>query len=164
MEYCDIPFTMGFEYVDEMFPKPMPENDVEEGQLKDFDPPSLMTIMPCGGTRSLECSSLDSYTETHLLSGVRVYIVWPPTKANMELLEEYLDMSAEDRYWIHNNVCRELQGGITFIQRPGDIVDMPPGCPTVVLSTKTSASVMFKYRRVDGLAWRLRYLGLTVRQ
>jgi hypothetical protein len=39
--------------------------------------------MPCSSVLPLECTALTEYSEIHLLSGARVYVVYPPREHNM---------------------------------------------------------------------------------
>ncbi|KAH4003736.1 hypothetical protein HBH64_116200 [Parastagonospora nodorum] len=120
---------------------------------------NAMSIMPRGSTLPLECSPLTHTTEIHLLSGVRVYFVWPPQKDNIFWLWTYfMDISEE----LHASTLEKLENGITFVQRPGQIVTLPPYCPTLVFATKNSAAIPFGFRHIETLPLRLRYLPLLV--
>ncbi|KAL7773598.1 hypothetical protein CFE70_003563 [Pyrenophora teres f. teres 0-1] len=51
---------------------------------------SIMTsIMHCGALLTLETSAPTSTSEVYLLSGMRTYLVYPPTSHNMTLLHVY---------------------------------------------------------------------------
>ncbi|CAN9423350.1 unnamed protein product [Alternaria alternata] len=50
----------------------------------------ITSIMHCGALLPLEASALTSSSTIHLITGVRVYIVYPPTPHNMATMHKYL--------------------------------------------------------------------------
>lgn len=121
---------------------------------------NAMSIMPRGSTLPLEWSPLTHTAEIHLLSGVRVYFVWPPQKNNISCLYKYLKgIICEE---LQALTLEELENGITFVQRPGQVVTLPPYCPTMVFATKNSAAIPFGFRHIETLPLRIRYLPLLV--
>jgi hypothetical protein len=164
MEYCDTSSTVSFmpRTVDQFVPPLNPDDDVPDSLF--HGDRGLMSIMPCRAMLPLECSMLQSYSEVHLVCGVRVYIIWPPTRANMAKFDSYLRCSDEERAAGRLTVCETLESGITFIQRPGQILYLPSFCPAVVFSTKTSASIMLETRMIEGVAWQFCYVDLLLRQ
>jgi hypothetical protein len=142
------------------FAKPMPSGQFDSGTLPPLSAGS-MSIMPSGTVLPLECSTLTDYSEIHVLTGTRVYFVWPPTVQNMATFQCYLDKFPASQ---HLEVYNHFQDGITFVQRPGQVVRLPPFCPTVVLATKISAGALFRFRRYEGLPLRLRHLDLLSSQ
>jgi hypothetical protein len=142
------------------FAKPMPSGQFDSGTLPPLSAGS-MSIMPSGTVLPLECSTLTDYSEIHVLTGTRVYFVWPPTVQNMATFQCYLDKFPASQ---HLEVYNHFQDGITFVQRPGQVVRLPPFCPTVVLATKISAGALFRFRRYEGLPPRLRHLDLLSSQ
>jgi hypothetical protein len=127
---------------------------------------STTSIMPCGTLLPLEASALASTISIRLLTGTRVYVVYPPTKHNMAGLDEYFHILVlgDSSRSNHTKACRALQSGVTFIQRPGETVTIPPYCPTVVFATKTSAAVSIRWRGKEGLPMRLKYVNVLTRQ
>ena len=122
--------------------------------------------MPCGALLSLETSALASTTVIRPLTGLRVYIFYRPTPHNMAILDGYfqavgLGKSSEPK---HAKVCQAFQGGVTFLQRLGATLTLPPWCLTVVFATKTSAAVSTRSRCKKGLTMRLRYVNVLVSQ
>jgi len=127
-------------------------------------PMSTASIMHCGALLPLEASALISSSEIHLLTGIRVYIVYPPTPHNITAIQRYYTNLSQGRASDHAGVCDALKGGITFVQRPGQIVTIPPYCPTVVFATETSAALTVRARCKEGLVLRLRHLDLLISQ
>jgi len=122
------------------------------------------SIMSCGALLPVEASALMSTSTIHVLTGVRVYIVYPPTPHNLTTLHEYLKDLAGNVAPNYTSVCHELQNGIAFVQRAGQAVTIPPCCPTVVFATKTSAAVTVRSRCVEDLPLRLEHLGILMDQ
>lgn len=120
-----------------------------------------MSIMPCGATLPLECSSLVNFSEVHLLTGVRVYLVWPPTSNNVASMHSCFNTVSDAQ---QAQILERLEDGVTFVQRVGEVVTLPPFCPTLVFATQTSAAMVFSFRDVKTLPQRLRYIGLLPEQ
>jgi len=162
MQYCDISSTVSFRstVVQKLLPQPSSHDD-EPGTSPAF-PAADMSIMPCGAMLPVECAMLTSYSEVHLLTGVRVYVVFPAIPSNMERLEDYLDCMARGYPQDHDGLCEvSLFRGVTFVQRPGQIVYLPPFCPTAVFATKTSAAVVLRSRRFEGIPFRICHIDMT---
>jgi hypothetical protein len=124
----------------------------------------ITSIMPCGALRPLEASTLTSSTTIHLITGVRVYIVYPPSLHNLTTLQRYLVGLTKDLAPNHTSVCDDLEDGITFVQRAGQTVTIPPFSPTVVVATATSTGVTILSRFLEDLPCRLRHLKLMLAQ
>jgi hypothetical protein len=122
------------------------------------------SIMPCGAILPLEYSVLVNSTSTHLLSGTQVFIFFPPSHTNMEILATYFSDHSKEYASSHTQVCKALQGGITFVQRPGQVVFIPLYCVTVVIATKTSVAVSYRWLSEQGLPLRLKYIELLCSQ
>jgi len=122
------------------------------------------SIMSCGALLPLEASGLMSTSTIHVITGVRVYIVYPPTQHNLTTLNKYLIDLAGDVAPNYTDVCQELESGIAFVQRAGQAVTIPPCCPTVVFATKTSAAVTVRSRCVEDLPLRLEHLAILMAQ
>ena len=122
------------------------------------------SIMSCGALLPLEASALMSTSTIHVITGVRVYIVYPPTPHNLTTLNKYLIDLAGDIAPNYASVCHELENGIAFVQRAGQAVTIPPCCPTVVFATKTSAAVTVRSRCVEDLPLRLEHLDILMAQ
>jgi hypothetical protein len=121
---------------------------------------NITSLMPCGVVLQLEYSVLANSTSTHLMSGARIYICYPPMSHNMEIFAAYLNDHGKEDPPSHTEVCKALRGGITFVQQPGQVVFIPPYCLTMVIATKTSAAVSYHWRSEQGLPLRMKYVGL----
>ncbi|RYN26908.1 hypothetical protein AA0112_g8121 [Alternaria arborescens] len=124
----------------------------------------ITSIMHCGALLPLEVSALTSSSTIHLITGVRVYIVYPPTPHNMATMHKYLLDLTEDPAPKRASVCNDLQEGITFVQRAGQTATIPPFCPTMIFSTTTSAGVIVRSRCHNEVSMRLTRLELIVAQ
>jgi hypothetical protein len=121
-----------------------------------------MSILPCGALLPLETPGLMDCHKIYLLSGVRVYIIWPPERENMKPLNDYLIKKQPTR--THLEVCKQFGNGVALIQRPGQVVCIPAFYPTIIIVTKTSTAITYSRRRVKDIPWRLAFLGLTCAQ
>ncbi|KAH6870107.1 hypothetical protein BKA58DRAFT_360610 [Alternaria rosae] len=122
------------------------------------------SIMPYGTLLALKASALTSTSTVHVITGVRAYIVYPPTPHNLTTLNKYLIDLAGDFAPNYKSVCHELENGIAFVQRAGQAVTIPPCCPTVVFATKSSADITVRSRCVEDLPLRLEYLATLMAQ
>lgn len=119
-----------------------------------------LSIMPSGAYLPLERSDLTRYVEIHALTGVRIHFVWPPTAHNIAILQSYFRTGGRSSTESQVELCQELRGGNSIIQRPGQIVLIPPYCSTVTFATKMSAAVQFGFRHTEGIPLRLRHADL----
>ncbi len=103
-----------------------------------------------------------SSSTIHLIIGVRVYIVYPPTEQNMTTLLKYLRILWRILRQITQTYVNALQHGFTFVQCTGETVTITPFFPTIVLATKTSAGVTIRSRCQNDVPSQLRHLGLMV--
>jgi hypothetical protein len=117
---------------------------------------AYMFIMGSGSIDPLEYSGTISCSEIHLLTGTRVYFIWPSTEFNMAIFQAHLD----DPTILYMRVCQELERSIALVQHPGHSCFIPPHCPTVVFATKNSAAVTYYFRRIAGLPQQMRYKAL----
>jgi Zn ribbon nucleic-acid-binding protein len=82
--------------------------------------------------------SNEGTTFTTLLSGSVAWIIWPPTKQNLEILQTSYNVSAADLDDTRTNVPHELVGGVCLVQTIGDAIRIPPFCPLMCLSLERS--------------------------
>jgi hypothetical protein len=125
---------------------------------------NITSIMHCGALLPLEASAMTSSSTIHLITGVRIYIVYPPTPHNMTTMHKYLLDLTKFPAPKHANVCNDLQEGITFVQRAGQTATIPPFCPTMIFSTTTSAGVIVRSRCHNDVSMRLTQVELIVDQ
>jgi hypothetical protein len=117
--------------------------------------------MPCGTDLPLWYLGLEDRIEVHLVTGLLVYFVWPPSEKNLSLICAYLDDANLSNYM---DVCEQFEGGMTIVQRRHQIVHLPPYCLRVAFATKNSTTVTYRYRTVDNIRLRLLYAPLLSRQ
>jgi len=128
------------------------------------EPVTTISIMHCGALLSLETAAPTSTSEIHLLSGMRIYLSYPPLAHNIALLQAYFQEL--DKGLIPNaaKVCASMRDGIAILQQPGQIVTIPPYCPTLVFAPKTNAALMLRAQHKADLPSRLYYVDLLVCQ
>ncbi|KAF1829465.1 hypothetical protein BDW02DRAFT_467710, partial [Decorospora gaudefroyi] len=162
--YAKISSTLNFhsEALDRYL-KPHRDANIEENTFY-ASPKGSAFIMPCGVLLPLEASALTSNTSIHLLSGMRIYLVYPPTLHNMVILHTHFQHLGNGSKPYYVDVCRQMEGGIIFIQRPGEVVRLRPYSPTVVFATETSVAVSYRCRYQEGLRLRLKYVQVLVSQ
>ena len=125
---------------------------------------ATISIMHCGALLSPETVAPTSTSEIHLLSGTRIYLTYPSLPHNMTLLQAYLQDLCKGLVPNAANVCASMQDGITILQQPGQIVTIPPYCPTIVFAPKTNAALMLRAQHQADLPSRLDYVDLLVCQ
>lgn len=98
-------------------------------------------IMSAGGLRQ----SLTSEHEVSILmTGTRVWIMYPPTVHNLKLfkrvflLEQMSPRTAE--------LSAKLEGGLIYLQTPGETVVTPPRCCLIVISIQASVAAFYDVR------------------
>jgi hypothetical protein len=82
--------------------------------------------MHCAAPLSLEASTLTSISTIRLITGARVYNLYPPMLHNMTTVQTYLLDLTKNLTSKHENVRKTLQDGMTFAQRAGQTVTIPP--------------------------------------
>lgn len=129
-----------------------------DGIIMSFPSPSLEEI--CGDTKVLYDSELrestslatvlsrnslldiqhtsEGTTFTTLLSGAVAWVIWPPTKHNLAILESHYKATAEGMEDVQMNVMHKLEDGVCLVQTVGDAIRIPPFCLITCLSTETS--------------------------
>lgn len=82
-----------------------------------------------------------------LMTGTIVWVIWPPTDANLNTLQVAYEAFADSGSNKENlDVARDLEGGVTFVQQAGEMLRLPPFCP--VMGLTTAPSVLAKYADV----------------
>lgn len=95
------------------------------------------TVLPRDTLLSLQHSN-EGTTFTTLLSGSVAWIIWPPTKSNLDILQSSYSAFTEGFDGSKMNVSSELRDGVSLVQTVGDAIRLPPFCPMLCLSLKPS--------------------------
>jgi hypothetical protein len=144
--------------IDQIVKQPAPRDEVLSTIHRDDR--GEISIVPSGAVLRLALSISSDYTEVHVITGVRIYVVWPPTPHNLDILQQAAK-TPYNSFEEQMGLCQELKGGVTFVQRPGHIVYLPPDCPAVIFASKMSAAVEFYHLDIGNLPSRLRYIDLA---
>jgi hypothetical protein len=80
-----------------------------------------------------------------LLAGSILWIVWPPTSHNLNLLHRAYDTFSvdKDEEKLNINAADQLVGGVIFVQSAGEGLRIPPYC--LILGLATQTALMAKY-------------------
>ncbi|KAL1649674.1 hypothetical protein SLS61_006330 [Didymella pomorum] len=89
------------------------------------EPMTEATVLPYDTLLSLQHSN-EGTTFTTLLSGSVAWIIWPPTKHNLDILQSSYSASAEGFDCTKINVSSELRDGVAVVQTAGDAIRLPP--------------------------------------
>lgn len=116
-------------------------------------------IIPCNTLQPLHHSN-EGITTTTLLSGSIVWIIWPPTDHNLNILQTAYEDLAKDLDETKLDVSRDLEGGIAFVQVEGEAVRLPPFCPMLSFSTNTAVLTTSSTVTVDTYIAMLRKMPL----
>lgn len=95
------------------------------------------TILPRDSLLSLQHSN-EGTTFITLLSGSVAWIIWPPTKHNLNVLQRSYSEFAEGFDGTKMDVSRELKDGVSLVQTVSEAIRLPPFCPILCLSLKPS--------------------------
>jgi hypothetical protein len=95
------------------------------------------TVLPRDTLLSLQHSN-EGTTFTTLLSGSVAWIIWPPTRHNLDILRSSYRAFAEGFDGTKMNVSSELKDGVSLVQTVGDAIRLPPFCPMLCLSLEPS--------------------------
>lgn len=117
-----------------------------------YTEPTTCTVLPYDVVTRLEHNA-DKRTYTALLQGEMIWITWPPTSGNLEVLREFYESNTNGQDDSSTGVVgrlkvftRRLQYGIICGQKVGECLQTPPFCITLGIVTKTavlaSCSVM----------------------
>jgi hypothetical protein len=98
-----------------------------------------VTIAPAKEVFDLEV--YQNFFSTTLLSGTKVWLVFPPTHANLDRLHQaYKDMLVTTEA---PHILPAMQHGLAIIQKPGQTLLLPHYWPAMVFCTQTSVSCGF---------------------
>jgi hypothetical protein len=122
----------------------------------------IVNVMPARGGYDLD--HCEGYMLNTLLSGTRVWIVYPPTESNLHsLCEKWEALAKSDEYW-SIPYWKQMDSGIAIIQHPGQTLHIPPFCPYLVCSLETSISAEYWIITAKKLPLRLQNTRLVVAQ
>jgi hypothetical protein len=82
-----------------------------------------------------------NFFSTTLLSGSKVWLVFPPTQANLDRLHQVYKAMRDSQEVPH--ILPKMQHGLVIIQKPGQTLLLPPYWPAMAFSTQTSVSCGF---------------------
>jgi hypothetical protein len=100
-----------------------------------------VTVAPAKEVFELEC--YQNYLSTTLLSGRKVWLVFPPTQENLDRLHQvYKDMYDSAPLTVPH-VLVQMQHGIAIIQNSGQTLLLPPYWAAMAFCTRTSTSCGF---------------------
>jgi hypothetical protein len=109
---------------------------------------SMMTCMMFPDDTMLPLQhSNEGMTYATLLSGSVIWIMWPSTKYNIEIIQSVYEKLARGSEHVWVEAVGELQGGIFFKQIQGECLRISPLCPMICLSTE--ASMLATYSVLD---------------
>ncbi|KAH9875410.1 hypothetical protein J1614_004902 [Plenodomus biglobosus] len=77
-------------------------------------------------------------TTTTVLAGSMIWIIWPPTAHNLNVLQAAYEAFAPNCNEAALDVTHNLEGGIVLTQIEGEALRIPPYCPIMGLSLHTS--------------------------
>lgn len=123
----------------------------------------ICDIMPSGAV--LEPGHNDFHEVNTLICGTKVWFQFPPTKHNLSVMTNHYGKKKDDETNpIDIDFLRKLQGGVVFLQKPGETVYIAPFCPVMVFSTKTSVSASYEISTAEKLLLRLQNMTLFLTQ
>ncbi|KAF2732145.1 hypothetical protein EJ04DRAFT_525582 [Polyplosphaeria fusca] len=96
-----------------------------------------------------------SYVSSYIASGAKLWVIYPPTAENLEVLcETYRTEYPHDTLGIFE-VYQRLKNGIAVLQPPGTHLWQPPLCPHSVFTLSSSVLVGGEIYRATDFAFRL---------
>ncbi|KAF2847185.1 hypothetical protein T440DRAFT_540084 [Plenodomus tracheiphilus IPT5] len=82
--------------------------------------------------------SNEGTTATTVLAGSIIWIIWPPTTHNLDILQAAYEAFAPECNEATLEITSELTGGIVLTQIEGEGLRIPPYCPMIGLTLHTS--------------------------
>ncbi|KAH8730381.1 hypothetical protein GQ44DRAFT_823135 [Phaeosphaeriaceae sp. PMI808] len=133
-----------------------PSETLEQLCAKDWEPPenhlrasvTTCTVLPDNTLLPLYHSN-EGTTVVTLLTGSLIWIIWPSTSHNLRTLQTAYEGYTENVDETTLDVAHDLEGGMTFVQGEGDGLRIPPLCPIICLSTKTTVLATYSEITVD---------------
>ncbi|OAL50239.1 hypothetical protein IQ07DRAFT_600327 [Pyrenochaeta sp. DS3sAY3a] len=88
-------------------------------------------------------------TTTVLFSGSLVWMIWPPTPYNLDILKKVYDSFSGDFVKANHAGLQLLEGGVIFIQAEGEAVHLPAFCPVVTFPLETCVAASWSDLTVE---------------
>ncbi|KAF2655976.1 hypothetical protein K491DRAFT_778379 [Lophiostoma macrostomum CBS 122681] len=101
-----------------------------------------LTALPAGDSNDLDYR--DCWTLSTLLQGTMSWMIMAPTPENLELLRDKLQKDTNGEETNSWEYLEHMQGAVAFIQRPGQMVYIPPCCPYAMLTIETCVSAAYR--------------------
>jgi hypothetical protein len=118
----------------------------------------LFDITCRSAVRELECTN--AYEMNTLICGRKVWVQYPPTEHNISMMMKYYENKRAGATGLNVEYFQQFQGGTFLIQGPGDTIRIPPFCPTLAFTTRTSVSASYEAYTAPKLPQRLELIGL----
>ncbi|KAJ4298036.1 hypothetical protein N0V90_005935 [Kalmusia sp. IMI 367209] len=130
--------------------------------------PLQITVMPHEGI--LETVYHEHHTISALLTGKRLWIVFPARTANLKIINNAYKALREAKYsgdgetatkvWQDVIMPNQMEYGITFVQKAGETVVLPPFWSHLVMSIDTSVSAAFYVAKDINVPKRLEHMDM----
>ncbi|KAF2107313.1 hypothetical protein BDV96DRAFT_589557 [Lophiotrema nucula] len=100
----------------------------------------------------------ESFTYSTVLTGTMTSIIWPPTKHNLDILQYAYAHLAETNSLNSLDVTEDLEGGVAFVQYPGDTVRCPPFGLMTAFAQQATVIAKYSVITADSFLMALRHL------
>lgn len=102
------------------------------------------SVLPPGHLLGLGHNAEGTHAYTTILNGEMVWVLWPPTAHNLEILQQGYQKKAAGSQEETKDVVRRLEGGVIVGHRAGERLHMPPLCIYVCIPTEFTVLAMYK--------------------
>lgn len=124
---------------------------------------SQLDINVSPGDNVLDMDFSDTYTHSTLITGSKIWLVFPPTPNNMAVLQAHyntLSNRTEDHALdFALDHARDFESGIILIQRSGQTLFLPPFWMATALSVQPTVSATFRIATAIEFGERIKQLG-----
>lgn len=103
--------------------------------------PLIVNVMPA--FEAYDLGHCEGYMLNTLLSGTKIWIIYPPTESNLVCLREKWEDFATNEEYYSVPFWKRMTAGIAVIQRAGQTLHIPPFCPYLMCSLETSVSAEY---------------------
>lgn len=150
------------EEIDDMYLRPRYIEDwINTGQAlgpKNGDRKFTINVFAKNGAADLHHDS--GYVLSYLVTGSKLWFVYPPTDENMTIMREVYEMEPPENSLKFFTVFQRLQGGIVVLQEEGTTLWQPPLCPHAVFTLSSSCLMGGELYIASDFPARLRNIGL----